>query len=181
MSRSEFVWVEKYRPKTIDECILPDNIKKTFNDFLDKGEVPNLLLSGPPGCGKTTVAKALCHQLGADYYVMSETMRRISLRPSRFRQILNTKSSSLTKLTTQPQMYNSVLGRLLRSSLAIADSSSPATTKTKSSNHFIPVAQWLNLELEEKKDNNLQEDSSKDSKKSWIRKVLDMTKEYWQN
>ena len=71
MSRSEFVWVEKYRPKTIDECILPDNIKKTFNDFLDKGEVPNLLLSGPPGCGKTTVAKALCHQLGADYYVIN--------------------------------------------------------------------------------------------------------------
>ena len=71
MSRSEFVWVEKYRPKTIDECILPDNIKKTFNDFLDKGEVPNLLLTGPPGCGKTTVAKALCHQLGADYYVIN--------------------------------------------------------------------------------------------------------------
>ena len=62
MSRSEFVWDEKYRPKTIDECILPDNIKKTFNDVLDKGEVPNLLLTGPPGCGKTTVAKALCHQ-----------------------------------------------------------------------------------------------------------------------
>ena len=48
MSRNEFVWVEKYRPQTIDDCILPDNIKKTFIDFLDKGEVPNLLLSGPP-------------------------------------------------------------------------------------------------------------------------------------
>ena len=57
MSRNEFVWVEKYRPQTIDECILPDNIKKTFKDFLEQGEVPNLLLSGPPGCGKTTVAK----------------------------------------------------------------------------------------------------------------------------
>ena len=69
--RDEFVWVEKYRPKTIEECILPDNIKKTFQDFLDKGEVPNLLLSGPPGCGKTTVAKALCQELGADYYVIN--------------------------------------------------------------------------------------------------------------
>ena len=69
--RDEFVWVEKYRPKTIGECILPDNIKKTFQDFLDKGEVPNLLLSGPPGCGKTTVAKALCQELGADYYVIN--------------------------------------------------------------------------------------------------------------
>jgi DNA polymerase III delta prime subunit len=65
------VWVEKYRPKKIEECILPDNTKKTFLDFLDKGEVPNLLLSGPPGCGKTTVAKALCEQLGTDYYVIN--------------------------------------------------------------------------------------------------------------
>ena len=71
MSRDEFIWVEKYRPKTIEECILPDNIKKTFQDFLDKGEVPNLLLSGPPGCGKTTVAKALCEELGVDYYVIN--------------------------------------------------------------------------------------------------------------
>ena len=71
MSRDEFVWVEKYRPKTIEDCILPTNIKKTFQDFLDKGEVPNLLLSGPPGCGKTTVAKALCEELGVDYYVIN--------------------------------------------------------------------------------------------------------------
>jgi len=71
MSRDEFVWVEKYRPKKIEDCILPDNTKKTFLDFLDKGEVPNLLLSGPPGCGKTTVAKALCEQLGSDYYVIN--------------------------------------------------------------------------------------------------------------
>ena len=71
MSRDEFVWVEKYRPRTIEECILPTNIKKTFLDFLDKGEVPNLLLSGPPGCGKTTVAKALCNELGVDVYVIN--------------------------------------------------------------------------------------------------------------
>mgnify|MGYP005738184575 FL=1 len=71
MSRDEFLWVEKYRPKTIEECILPEDIKKTFQGFLSKGEVPNLLLSGPAGCGKTTVAKALCHELGADYYVIN--------------------------------------------------------------------------------------------------------------
>jgi len=69
--RDEFLWVEKYRPRTIEECILPDNIKKTFLDFLDKGEVPNLLLAGPAGCGKTTVAKALCNELGVDYYVIN--------------------------------------------------------------------------------------------------------------
>ena len=71
MSRDEFLWVEKYRPKTIEDCILPDATKKTFKDFLDKGEVPNLLLAGPAGCGKTTVAKALCNELGVDVYVIN--------------------------------------------------------------------------------------------------------------
>ncbi len=71
MSRNEFVWVEKYRPQTIEECILPEGTKKTFKNFLEQGEVPNLLLSGPPGCGKTTVAKALCNELGVDVYVIN--------------------------------------------------------------------------------------------------------------
>ena len=68
---SDFIWVEKYRPKTMDECILPEGIKKTFKEFLNTGEIPNLLLSGPPGIGKTTVAKALCSELGADFYVIN--------------------------------------------------------------------------------------------------------------
>ena len=68
---SDFIWVEKYRPQQIDECILPDHIKKTFQDFVNQGEIPNMLLSGPPGIGKTTVAKALCKQLGVDYYVIN--------------------------------------------------------------------------------------------------------------
>ena len=68
---SNFLWVEKYRPKTIDECILPENIKDVLNKFVEKGELPNLLLSGPPGIGKTTVAKAMCEQIGADYYVIN--------------------------------------------------------------------------------------------------------------
>jgi len=69
--RDEFLWVEKYRPKTIEECILPEGIKKTFLEFLNKGEIPNMLLAGPAGCGKTTVAKALCNQLGVDVYVIN--------------------------------------------------------------------------------------------------------------
>ena len=68
---SDFIWVEKYRPQQIDECILPDHIKKTFQDFVDQGEIPNMLLSGPPGIGKTTVAKALCKELGVDVYVIN--------------------------------------------------------------------------------------------------------------
>jgi len=69
--KRDFLWVEKYRPKTIDECILPDNIKETFRQFLNKGEIPNLLLTGPAGVGKTTVAKALCEQLGCDYILIN--------------------------------------------------------------------------------------------------------------
>ena len=69
--KHDFLWVEKYRPKTIDECILPENIKKTFREFLNKGEIPNLLLTGPAGVGKTTVAKALCEQLGCDYILIN--------------------------------------------------------------------------------------------------------------
>ena len=68
---SDFIWVEKYRPQTIEECILPETTKKMFQDFLSRGEIPNMLLSGPPGIGKTTVAKALCNELGADYYVIN--------------------------------------------------------------------------------------------------------------
>ena len=68
---SKFIWVEKYRPETIDDCILPQNIKETFKGFLNTGEIPNMLLAGPPGIGKTTVAKALCRELGVDYYVIN--------------------------------------------------------------------------------------------------------------
>jgi len=71
MSRDEFLWVEKYRPRKIEDCILPDSNKKTFIDFLNKKEIPNLMLAGPAGCGKTTVAKALCEELGVDYYVIN--------------------------------------------------------------------------------------------------------------
>ena len=68
---SYFLFVERYRPQVIDDCILPDDTKKTFKEFVAKGEIPNLLLAGPPGIGKTTIAKALCNELGADYYVIN--------------------------------------------------------------------------------------------------------------
>ena len=71
MSDKLFLWVEQYRPKTIEECILPDSTKKVFEGFLKQGEIPNLLLSGGAGVGKTTVAKALCNQLGSDILVIN--------------------------------------------------------------------------------------------------------------
>ena len=66
-----FLWVEKYRPKSIEECILPEDTKRVFKGFLEQGEIPNLLLSGSAGVGKTTIAKALCDELGADSYVIN--------------------------------------------------------------------------------------------------------------
>lgn len=62
-----FLWCEKYRPHVIDECVLPESLKKTFREFIDSGELPNFLFCGSAGVGKTTVAKALCNEVGADY------------------------------------------------------------------------------------------------------------------
>jgi|TARA_B110000977_G_C11085928_1_gene494703 DNA polymerase III delta prime subunit len=68
---ADFLWVEQYRPKTIEDCILPEQTKKTFLEFLKQGEIPNMLLSGTAGTGKTTVARALCEQLNADYIIIN--------------------------------------------------------------------------------------------------------------
>jgi DNA polymerase III delta prime subunit len=64
---TQYLWVEKYRPQTIEECILPDSMKKTFKEFINSGELPNFLFCGGAGVGKTTVAKALCNEIGAEY------------------------------------------------------------------------------------------------------------------
>jgi DNA polymerase III delta prime subunit len=63
----DFLWVEKYRPKTIEECVLPDALKQTLSEFISKGDIPNLILSGGPGVGKTTAAKAMLDELGLTY------------------------------------------------------------------------------------------------------------------
>ena len=65
------LWVEKYRPSKISECILTDDLKKTFQTFVDEGKIPNLLLTGGPGVGKTTVAKAMLEELGATYMMIN--------------------------------------------------------------------------------------------------------------
>jgi len=65
------LWVEKYRPARIEDCILPDALKETFQEFVKRKEIPNLLLSGTAGVGKTTVAKALCNEVGCDYIIIN--------------------------------------------------------------------------------------------------------------
>ena len=66
-----YLWVEKYRPSTIEECVSPQSIKNSFSDIVKSGESQNLLLSGSAGCGKTTIAKALCNELDADYIMIN--------------------------------------------------------------------------------------------------------------
>ena len=71
MQRDDFLWVEKYRPHKISDCVLPSDLQEPFSDFIDQGKVPNLILSGGPGTGKTTAAKALCDETQTDYLMVN--------------------------------------------------------------------------------------------------------------
>jgi DNA polymerase III delta prime subunit len=90
----KFLWVEQYRPSKVADCILPENIKKSFQGFVDQGEIPNLLLAGTAGVGKTTVAKALCDEIGASYIVIngSDEGRFLDTVRNRVRQFATTVS-----------------------------------------------------------------------------------------
>jgi DNA polymerase III delta prime subunit len=65
------LWTEKFRPQTVQDCILPDRLKKPFQEYVNQKNIPNLLLAGGPGVGKTTVAKAMCKEIGCDYLVIN--------------------------------------------------------------------------------------------------------------
>ena len=139
---NDFLWVEKYRPQTIEDCILPAEVKETFQSFVDKGEIPNLLLSGTAGVGKTTIAKALCNELGADYYVINgsdegrflDTVRNqaksfastVSLTST-----ISTKFLSSMRRTTPRMMSNSFSGRRSKNSRRIVVLSLPAISETR--------------------------------------------------
>jgi DNA polymerase III delta prime subunit len=94
---SDFLWVEKYRPKKIQDCILSEDLKQTFIEFVKKKEIPNLLLSGTAGTGKTTVARALCEELGVDYIIIngSDEGRQIDTLRNKIKNFAST--ISLTK------------------------------------------------------------------------------------
>lgn len=116
----EFLWVEKYRPKNIQDTILPDALKQTFQEFVNQGNIPNLLLSGSAGCGKTTVARAMLEELGCDYIVINgslngniDTLRNdimqfassVSLMGGRKYVILD-EADYLNPNSTQPALRN---------------------------------------------------------------------------
>ena len=90
----QFLWVEKYRPMHIQDCILPESVKKQFLQFIAKGEVPNLLLSGTAGTGKTTIARALCTELNCDYIVIngSDEGRQIDTLRTKIKQFASAVS-----------------------------------------------------------------------------------------
>jgi len=94
---SDFLWVEKYRPKRVQDCILTEELKQTFIEFVKKKEIPNLLLSGTPGTGKTTVARALCEEIGVDYIIIngSDEGRQIDTLRNKIKNFAST--ISLTK------------------------------------------------------------------------------------
>lgn len=91
--QDQFLWVEKYRPKTIEQCILPKQLKDTFQQIVDSGELPNLMLAGTAGLGKTTVARALCEQLGIDYIIINGSEEgNIETLRTKIRQFASTVS-----------------------------------------------------------------------------------------
>lgn len=92
--KDQYLWVEKYRPQTIDECILPDSMKNTFKQYLTQGELPTFLFSGTAGVGKTTVAKALCQEVGADWIMIngSDEGRQIDVLRNKIKNFASTVS-----------------------------------------------------------------------------------------
>lgn len=118
--REQFLFVEKYRPKTVADTILPLSLKKTFQTFVDQKNIPNLILAGPSGVGKTTVAKAMLEELGCDYLVINASMNgnidtlrndilqfasSVSLQGGRKYVILD-ESDYLNPTSTQPSLRN---------------------------------------------------------------------------
>jgi DNA polymerase III delta prime subunit len=117
--QNEFLWVEKYRPQTIEDCILPQSLKKTFQQIVDTGEMHNMLLTGSAGLGKTTVARALCNELDLDYLLINasesgniDTLRStikqfastVSLNGGNYKVVILDEADYLNAQSTQPAL-----------------------------------------------------------------------------
>jgi DNA polymerase III delta prime subunit len=122
MDVEHLLWTEKYRPKTVEDCILPERLKKPFQEYVNQKQIPNLLLSGGAGVGKTTVAKAMCHEVDCDYLVINgsdesgiDTFRTkiknyaasLSLSGSR-KVIIIDEADYLNPNSTQPALRNAI-------------------------------------------------------------------------
>jgi DNA polymerase III delta prime subunit len=119
-NREEFLWVEKYRPQTIQDCVLPERMKDYFTDMVKKGEIQNMLLVGGPGTGKTTVARALCNELGIDYLMVNASengnidLLRTTIRSfastmsftSKYKVVILDEADYLNANSTQPALRN---------------------------------------------------------------------------
>ena len=186
---SDFIWVEKYRPKTIEECILPDNIKKTFRDFLNKGEIPNMLLAGPPGVGKTTVAKALCNELGVDFYVINGSdegrfLDTVRNNAKNFASTVSLTSEAKHKVIIIDEADNTgndvqlLLRAFIEEFAGTVDLFLLVTIRIKSLNLFIPDVLLLSLVLKEKRNNRLLLHFSNVLIKSLIKKRLSRIRKY---
>jgi len=93
LTNESFLWVEKYRPSTVSDCILPDRLKRPFQEYVDKQEIPNLMLTGSAGVGKTTVAKAMCDEIGINHlYINASENRGIDVLRTTIRGYASTVS-----------------------------------------------------------------------------------------
>ena len=81
MQRDDFLWVEKYRPPKVSDCVLPSDLQEPFSEYVEQGKVPNLILCGGPGSGKTTIARALCEEIGLDYLMVNGSDEAVNFGP----------------------------------------------------------------------------------------------------
>lgn len=117
--REQFLWVEKHRPKKISECVLPESLRRTLQGFVDSGDIPNTLMVGSQGTGKTTAAEAVCRQLGVDVLKVNaslegniDTLRNkilrfassVSLMSDKRKMVILDEADYLNKQSTQPAL-----------------------------------------------------------------------------
>ena len=94
-----FLWVEQYRPEAVDNCILPQSLKNTFKEFVEQGNIPNIILSGGPGIGKTTIAKAVLDEIGATYMMINGSEESgIDVLRTKIKNFASTVSLATTKI-----------------------------------------------------------------------------------
>ena len=138
---SKYLWVEEYAPQTVADCILPQTVKQTFLHYVKDGQFPNLILAGPAGSGKTSLARALCNDVGADFLFINASLDRgigdVRTTVAQFasctsltggnKVVFLDEADNLTQDSQKPSARSS------KNSKTTVVSSSPATTRTTSS------------------------------------------------